>query len=154
MIDEVVWRWSEMASSVATVNLEKSCDAPCNDKFASSCVALCYLGPDSPFEEGSQLDNDWQDMMFFYRKWRDRATHTDCAYKKRFVRFAQKIIEAHPKCPFISDNEDVSFEELRESELNKAEAEDIESGTYIPVEKVELDKPMRFFNVFKRKRRK
>lgn len=153
-INEAIWRWNEMVSSVATVDLDKSCDAPCNDRFASSCVALCYLGPDSPFKEGSPLDNDWQDMMFFYRRWRDRETHTDCAYKKKFVRLAQKIVEAHPRCPFGGDNEDVSVEALRENELKKAEAEDVASGTYVPVEKVELDEPVRFFNIFKRKRRK
>lgn len=154
MIDEVVYRWNEMAASVVTVDLDKSCDAPCNDRFASNCVALCFLGPDSPFKEGSQLDSDWQDMMFFYRRWRDRDTHTDCAYKKRFVRFAQKIVEAHPLCPFVEAYDDESFEALQEQELREAEAEDVASETYVPVEKVVPDEPVRFFNIFKRKRGK
>lgn len=166
--------WGEMANHAHSVDLSKTCDAPCNSAFSSNCVALCSLGMESPFPEGSDLDIDWQDMLYFYRKWRDYQGSAGCAYKKRFVKFGVKLIAAHPQSPFF-ENGEVSYEAVKETVNRVAEAEDKASGTYVPVEepenmdevteatwakmneihpveKVEAEPPRRFFNIFRRRR--
>ena len=142
-ITEATRRWEEMSENVDTVDLKQNCEAHCNATFASNCVALCYMGLESPFPEGGDMDCDWQDMMYFYRLWRDRGTGANCAYKKRFIKFAVKLVKACRRSPFLEEGP-VSVEWLKETELKSAEAEDIESETYVPVVEEE---PVKFFNV-------
>lgn len=174
ILSEAIYRWNEMVNNAVGVNLSKSCDSPCNAAFSSNCVALCFLGMESPFKEGSDLDCDWQDMLYFYRLWRDYTGTATCAYKKRFVKFGKKLVDAHPSNPFIEED-DVSYEALREHDLKVAEKKDKASGTYVPVEvpkdrakiieedwmelegvkaveKIEAEPPRRFFNIFRRRR--
>ena len=176
MIDEANLRWNEMRTSVNGLNLELSCEAPCNANFVSNCIALCFLGLESPFPEGSELDCAWQDMMYFYRRWRDYKGQAGCAYKKRFVRFAVKLIKECPRSPFENEMP-VSVEWLKEVALEAAEIEDAANETYVPVvapeqsdkevekvwqemnglksvETVTEEPPRKFFNIFKRRGRK
>jgi len=175
-IIKAVQYWQKMADSVVHLDLTRSCEAPCNIVFTADAVALCYLELESPFKEGSDDDCDWQDMMYFFRLWKKYSGNSDCAYKKRFIKIAKKIVEAHPRCPYLTDKK-VSFEQLYEAELTDAEWNDMKSGTYVPVvepadrdakiekERKELDgivtvgketadPPAMVFNVFKKRRRK
>lgn len=174
---EAVRYWQKMADAVPTTDLERSCEAPCNVAFVANTTALCHLGLESPFEMGTNADNEWQDLMYFYRLWRDYKGSANCAYRKRFVKVAKKLVERYPRCPFLTDRK-VSFERLCEEKLTDAEWEDMQSGNYVPVvepagaeqkierewkelqgiaavETVDNDPPAKVFNVFgKKKRRK
>lgn len=173
---EAVRYWQRMADTAPMTDLTRNCEAPCNAAFVSDATALCYLNLESPFEMGCDADNEWQDMMYFFRLWRDYKGSANCAYRMRFIKIAKKLVDKYPRCPFLTDRK-VSFERLCEEKLTDAEWEDMQSGTYVPVTepaqvekkierewkelqnisaigKVENEPPAKVFNVFKKKRKK
>ena len=110
--------WERLLDLAYGANLNYSCDAPFNAEFSALSVALCFLKLESPFPEGNDDDCDWQDMMYFYKRWNEGGCKSN-ACKTKFVNLVKQIVEEHPMCPFEREPDIISLDELCEEEYKR-----------------------------------
>jgi hypothetical protein len=103
---------------------------------------------ENPFENDGDAAMAYDDMLYFYRLTDPKKQ--DCAFRTRCARAALDVVMLADSNPFCKDDvaEEVSYEELKETVSDAAEAEDLMSGTYVPV-----DPPKKIFGVPSKKKR-
>lgn len=128
--------YATMLAHVDQLNLDKGCSAPENAEFVKASQRLAQLHLPSPFEEGTRADDYYLDLLFFFD--RTQPDKRNCPFKTQCAWSARNMIKnTDGSNPFCQEGiEEISFEELKEAELETAEAEDILSGTYMPPEMV------------------
>ena len=124
------------ACEAAQVNEEMnfSCTTPENETLFFLAKELAKVHAKNPLCVGEPGYNEYEDLMYFYDMWpEDRP---NCAFKKRFLLAGYMLCQHCPSNIFEYQEEPIiefSLDELKEKEYEETEAEDIATGTYIPV---------------------
>lgn len=143
--------YEEMLKTSVKSQMYKGCSAAVNVPFVNAVFAFGLSGAPDPFEEGSPASNHYHDLRYFLQ-------HADgdsgCPFKLNCTTAAMKMLHDNDMVnPYEPEEvvEEVSYEELKETAEAAAEAEDIASGTYVPVVE-KNDPPEELFGVVPEKR--
>lgn len=104
------------------------------NKFVHGAMHLAAKDWKNPFQD-EVADMHYSMMAINYKKWLKRGVDYRVS-KRRLLEHATRLAELDLPSPFVEDevmSEGVSYEQLKMDEFLRAEQEDIQSETYVPV---------------------
>ena len=142
VINNTAYRfYNELIQNYSKDNIAKGIDDSSNNKLVHAAIMLAGADAANPFEPNTPAYDHYFSMMRHHGLWRLRGADMRVS-RRRFLDEAVKQAALQVENPFDFEIEpaiediglNLSIEALKEVEYAYTEQEDIETGTYVPVQ--------------------